>query len=75
MKAYDKLAQGGDNRLAEYLVDDPHVTRDLDPAEVRALLDPTGHIGDAPERARALADRAKSLAPFPQPRLLAEHIS
>ncbi len=72
MKAYETLAQGGDNRLAQYLVEDERITRELDPAEVRALLDPTGHIGDAPARARALAAKAKELAPFPQPRALAE---
>jgi hypothetical protein len=29
------------------------------------LLDPTGHIGDAPERTLALAARIKKLPPFP----------
>ncbi|MBD5656509.1 MAG: adenylosuccinate lyase [Candidatus Eremiobacteraeota bacterium] len=74
MTAYDRLANGGDNPLAQLLVDDDDLTTLLDPAEIRLLLDPTDHIGDAPERARALADRIKALAPFPQPRALAEAI-
>jgi adenylosuccinate lyase len=72
MRAYERLAAGGDNPLAEYLVDDEAISKILDPAEVRALLDPTGHIGDAPERALALAARIKTLPPFPRPRTLSE---
>jgi len=72
MTAYDRLAKGGDNPLAQLLVDDDALTTFLDPAEIRLLLDPTDHIGDAPERARALAARIKTLAPFPRPRTLAD---
>jgi adenylosuccinate lyase len=72
MRAYDHLAGGGDNPLAQLLVDDEHLTNLLDPAEIRSLLDPTDHVGDAPERARALAARVKELTPFPRPRALAE---
>jgi adenylosuccinate lyase len=72
MRAYERLAAGGDNPLAEYLVDDESISKVLDPAEIRALLDPTGHIGDAPERAVALAARIKALPPFPRPRTLSE---
>jgi hypothetical protein len=31
------------------------------------LLDPTDHIGDAPQRALALAARIRALPPFPNP--------
>jgi adenylosuccinate lyase len=72
MRAYEHLAGGGDNPLASLLVDDERLTRYLDPAEIRSLLDPSDHIGDAPERALALAARIKALAPFPRPRALAE---
>ena len=72
MRAYERMAAGGDNALAQYLVDDERLTDVLDPAEIRALLDPSDHIGDAPERAQALAARVKSLAPFPRPRTLSE---
>lgn len=72
MRAYDRLASGGDNALAQLLVDEEPLTSLLDPAEIRSLLDPTDHIGDAPERARVLVDRVKRLTPFPQPRALVE---
>ncbi|MBD5606912.1 MAG: adenylosuccinate lyase [Candidatus Eremiobacteraeota bacterium] len=72
MRAYDHLAGGGDNPLAQLLVDNEQLTNLLDPAEIRSLLDPTDHVGDAPERARALATRVKELTPFPRPRALAE---
>ncbi len=72
MRAYDRLASGGDNPLAQLLVDDEALAALLDPAEIRSLLDPTDHIGDAPERARALVARIAALPPFPAPRPLAE---
>lgn len=72
MRAYERLERGGDNPLAQLLVDQPQVTAYLDPAEIRRLLDPSDHIGDAPQRARALAARVDELPPFPQPRTLVE---
>jgi adenylosuccinate lyase len=72
MRAYETLASGGDNPLGRLLVDDERITAHLDPAEVRALLDPGDHIGDAPERARAVAGLIEKLPPFPAPRELAE---
>jgi adenylosuccinate lyase len=72
MAAYERLEAGGDNPLAQLLVDDERLARVLDPAEIRALLDPTDHIGDAPERALALAARLRGLGPFPRPRTLTE---
>jgi hypothetical protein len=47
----------------------------LDPAEIRSLLDPSDHIGDAPERARRLAAQISDLPPFPRPRSLSEAAS
>ena len=42
----------------------PATTALLDPAEVRRLLDPAHYVGDAPERARALAEKiARSAVP------------
>lgn len=71
LSAYEVLAQGGDNPLAQLLVDDARITALLDPAEIRSLLDPSRYIGDAPERARALARKVDELPPFPAPRVLA----
>ena len=75
MSAHQSVAQGDANPLAHILVDDEPLTALLDPAEIRALLDPTDHIGDAPERARRLAARIEGLAPFPAPRVFPEHSS
>jgi len=72
MRAHERVAAGGDNPLAQLLADDERLTDLLDPAEIRSLLDPSDHIGDAPERARALAARIRALDAFPRPRALAE---
>jgi adenylosuccinate lyase len=57
MLAYDALAAGDTNPLARILADDDRIARWVDPAEVRELLDPTTHVGDAPQRALQLAKR------------------
>ena len=67
MVAWESTARGESNPLASLLADDPRVTRWLDPAEVRRHMDPTAHIGDAPERALRVAERIDALAPFPRP--------
>jgi adenylosuccinate lyase len=66
MTAWDALAGGKDNPLARLLAEDRELTAHVDPAEIRRLLDPSEHVGTAPERARALADRIDALAPFPK---------
>jgi adenylosuccinate lyase len=70
MRAYEALGAGGENPLAGFLSEDGRITALLEPAKIRALLDPTTYVGDAPERARALAARIGALEPFPQPRSL-----
>ena len=60
MSAYDALGRGESNPLARLLADDERIVHYVDPAEVRAQLDPTGHIGDAPARARRLAQRVRT---------------
>ncbi len=59
MRSYDALAAGETNPLARLLADDERIARWVDPAEVRKWLDPSGHVGDAPERARRLAQRIR----------------
>jgi len=59
MTAYEALARGETNPLARLLADDDRIARYIDPAEVRAQLDPTTHVGDAPVRARRLAARIR----------------
>jgi adenylosuccinate lyase len=59
MTAYAALGRGETNPLARLLADDDRIVSFVDPAEVRSQLDPTGHVGDAPVRARALAKRIR----------------
>ena len=66
MQAWDALARGEDNPLAQTLAGDKALTALVDPAEIRRLLDPSKHVGTAPQRARALADRVDALPEFPQ---------
>lgn len=61
MRAWEAIANGESNPLARVLSDEPSITAYLDPAEIRARLDPTTHVGDAPERAARLADQIDAL--------------
>jgi adenylosuccinate lyase len=66
MEAWAAVARGEDNPLAHLLAEDPELTARVDPAEIRRLLDPSTHVGTAPQRARLLADRIENLASFPR---------
>jgi adenylosuccinate lyase len=55
MQAWEAIARGEVNPLARYLADDESISQYVDPAEIRSRLDPSTHIGDAPERAENLA--------------------
>ena len=55
MTAWQSVWAGGPNPLADRLIADPEVLRYLPDDRVRELLDATGYIGDAPERARQMA--------------------
>ena len=72
MTAYETLAAGGANPLAEALASDARLNSLVPPSARRSLLAPPAHIGAAPERARALASRIRALAPFPAQAALAE---
>jgi len=72
MEAWSALSRGEDNPLAQALSGDATLTALVDPAQIRRLLDPIGHIGTAPQRARALADRIDATAAFPK-QLLVEN--
>jgi adenylosuccinate lyase len=66
MEAWAAVGRGEDNPLSRTLTEDAELTSLVDPAEIRRLLDPSGHVGTAPQRARLLADRIESLQPFPR---------
>ncbi|HZZ64537.1 MAG TPA: adenylosuccinate lyase [Candidatus Baltobacteraceae bacterium] len=65
MKSWSAIAQGKDNPLGRLLTEDHELTSRVDPAEIRRMLDPSGHVGTAAERARRLADRINAIPPFP----------
>ncbi len=55
LKAWEALRNNQPNNLPDTLSSDPRVTAYLTPERVRELLDASGHIGDAPTRARQMA--------------------
>jgi len=66
MEAWAAIGRGEDNPLSRLLAEDRELTALVDPAEIRRLLDPSNYVGNAPQRARLLADRIENLQPFPQ---------
>jgi adenylosuccinate lyase len=65
MESWNAIAQGKANPLGLLLAEETELTSRVDPAEIRRMLDPVAHVGTAPARARALADRIDALQPFP----------
>ncbi len=70
MEAWAALARGEDNPLAQTLAADPALTALVDPAEIRRLLDPGKHVGTAPTRAKAVAEKIESLPAFPKQKIV-----
>jgi adenylosuccinate lyase len=66
MEAWDAVRRGEENPLARLLTESAELTALVEPAEIRRLLDPSSHVGTAPQRARLLADRIGTLQPFPR---------
>ncbi|HVR46461.1 MAG TPA: adenylosuccinate lyase [Candidatus Binatia bacterium] len=66
MLAWAAVGRGEDNPLSALLSEERELTAFVDPAEIRRLLDPSGYVGTAPQRARLLADRIENLQPFPR---------
>jgi adenylosuccinate lyase len=59
MAAWAAVAAGESNPLPQLLACDPAVTQFLSDERVLEMMDATGHVGDAPLRARALAARIR----------------
>lgn len=66
MEAWAAVGRGEDNPLSRLLSEESELTALVDPAEIRRMLDPSVHVGTAPQRARLLADRIDSMQPFPK---------
>jgi adenylosuccinate lyase len=59
MQAWDDLKNDQESKLVEMIVADPEFQRYLPADELRALMDASGHVGDAPQRAKALAEEIR----------------
>jgi adenylosuccinate lyase len=59
MEAWQAVQQGQPNPLADRLAAESAILRYLPADRVRALLDASGHIGDAPQRARQMAQQIR----------------
>ncbi len=58
LSAWAAISAGQPNPLVSGLLHDPEVTRFLSTERARSLLDASAYVGDAPERARAIARQA-----------------
>jgi adenylosuccinate lyase len=60
MTAWAEVQAGKPNQLAELISHDPEITRYLPADELCQLLDVSGYLGDAPQRARQMAETIRS---------------
>jgi len=61
LKAWAEVAAARPNPLIDALCTDPRITRCLNPQVIRSLLDARGYVGDAPQRARTIAEKIHTL--------------
>jgi adenylosuccinate lyase len=61
MTAWSALRAGDDNPLVDLFQGDARITALVDASEIPELLRADAHIGDAPERARNLADAIRDV--------------
>ncbi|MFZ5919767.1 MAG: adenylosuccinate lyase [Chloroflexota bacterium] len=54
MKAWEVVQRGGANPLVGQIIQDEGIRSYLSEDEIRGLMDYSGHVGDAPERARQM---------------------
>jgi adenylosuccinate lyase len=60
LAAWSAVQAGAPNPLVELLAGDPELQAYLPQEEIRALMDASRHVGDAPQRANALAALVRS---------------
>jgi adenylosuccinate lyase len=63
LEAWAAVQAGQPNPLTNRLAADPDLRQSLPEAEIRSLMDASQHIGDAPQRARALAAQIREVFP------------
>ncbi len=61
MAAWEAVTEGKPNPLTERLAHEPRLLRWLSAEDIRQLMDAREHIGDAAERARWLAQKAREI--------------
>jgi adenylosuccinate lyase len=61
MAAWEAIQSGDENLLVERLCSDPEFEDYLNEGEIRSLFDANIHLGDAPQRARALVQMIKEM--------------
>jgi adenylosuccinate lyase len=62
LAAWAKISAGEPNPLIDWLCADERIARYVAPSDVRDLLHADAYVGDAPQRARAVAAQAKNYA-------------
>jgi len=55
MQAWSEIQDGKENRILELLMEQEEIKKLFDKSELEKLFDVSGHVGDAPERARKCA--------------------
>jgi adenylosuccinate lyase len=56
LAAWDRFQAGEPNPLIELVCQDSEFLRYIEESEMRSLMDASHHLGDAPQRARYLAE-------------------
>ena len=65
MDAWAEIREGESNPLSALVAQDPEFEQYLSSADLTALFDPGGYVGDAPARARTLAQEIRDAIPEP----------
>lgn len=61
MQAWNEIQEGRENKLTQLILANPTITKYLSPEKISELMEVTGHLGSAPERARKLVEEIKKL--------------
>jgi adenylosuccinate lyase len=67
LKAWETFSQRSENPLMEELCHDAKLLEYLSEQEIRFLMEARPHVGDAPQRARALAKSIQEIVKIKEP--------